>query len=361
MKPGKIALLWAMAITLLTVSGCKFNEPEQAPAETVVTVRTAPVAEGESIAEPLRFAGIVQARQRATLTFQMSGTLRERAVELGEHVGKGQVLAQLYNPRLAPAKASAEARLQELSTQLEQAQREVERSRQLREKGVVSEQALEQITARRDGLMSSVATARAALFEATQMESESILRAPFAGRVVALLVEKDEFVAAGQPVLKLSSPEGREVEIRVPAYLLSQVAVGDEVPVWSVQDRRQAPAAGQVSEVAQAGAERGQLHQVLVALPDAAFTPGVGEPVEVGVTPRIQGQISVPILSVIRSSTGTSVFRISGDTARRVPVSVHRIIGEQVVVSSDILVAGEQVVYAGLTRLADGDRVEILP
>lgn len=360
MKTGpRLSGFWLLA-ALVMLTGCRGNDPAQTATAAPVTVRVAPVANSEGLAPTLRFAGIVQASQRATLTFQVSGNLRERRVELGQRVAKGDVLARLFNPGLEPARASAAARLDELVTQLDQAEREWLRSSRLREKGVVSEQALEQITARRDGLKASVATARAALAEADQMMAESVLTAPFSGRVVALMVEQDEFVAAGQPVIKLAEPEAREVEIRMPAYLLDQVAVGQMVPVWPVQNRQLPPESGQVTEVAQAGAERGQLHPVLVTLPAGAGL-AVGEPVEVGVTPDITGQLTVPVLAVMRASDGNSVFRVRGNSAQRVTVAVQRIIGEQVVVSSDGLAAGDQVVYAGLTRLADGDSVEILP
>lgn len=343
--------------------GCA--ESVSAPANPVhaVTVRTAPVTTGESAAEPLRFAGIVQARQRATLTFQVSGTLRERPVELGEQVERGQVLATLYNPGLEPARDSAEARLRELQTQLDQARRESDRSRKLFERGVVSEQTLEQLESRRDSLEAGVATARAALAEARRMVSESTLKAPFAGRVEALLVEADEFVSAGQPVVRMSSPSGREVEVRVPAYLLDQVKLGQQLPIWPVQDRRRPPVTGDIIEIAQPGAVRGELHAVLVRVPDGTLEAGV--PVEVGIVAPSESLITVPLLSVIRSATGTSVFRVLDDgdrpTAKRVDITVQRIVGEQVIVGDGSLKPGDRVVYAGMTRVTSGDAVEILP
>lgn len=363
MKPRpRSPVLWLSVLVLaFALASCRSTDPSQVAAPAPVTVRAAAVAAGDEVAGTLRFAGIVQASQRATLTFQVSGNLKERRVELGQRVAAGELLARLYNPGLEPARASARARLDELATQLEQAEREWQRSTRLRQKGVVSEQALEQITARRDGLKASVATARAALAEADQMLAESMLSAPFAGRVEALLVEQDEFVAAGQPVIKLAAPEDREVEVRVPAYLLDQVVVGQTLPVWTVQDRQQPAVSGRVREVAQAGAERGQLHPILVDLPADTPAPAVGEPVEVGLTPGVAGQLRVPLLAVMRAGDGNSVFRIRDDTAVRVPVTVQRIIGEQVVVASEELAAGDQVVYAGLTRLADGDAVEVLP
>jgi RND family efflux transporter MFP subunit len=353
-NPLIIALL---ITTLLLAAGCKSTEPTADQGSQATPVRTAEVTGGQTEGVQLRFSGVVQAAQRATLTFQVSGTLKEQAVELGQQVAAGDLLARVYNPALEPARDSAVARLDELRTQFEQAQREWERSRQLHERGVVSEQTLEQLASRRDSLRASMATARASVAEATRLLEESELRAPFAGRVEALLVEQDEFVASGQPVLRLSSPLGREVEVRVPAYLLGHVALGDALPVWSVQDRSQQPVSGSVVEIAQAGSVRGELHPILVNLPAKTLQPG--EPVEVGITPTTVTATTVPMLAVMKSNGGASVFRVSDGIARRVPVTVQRIVGERVVVSSSELTAGDQVVYAGMTRVTDGDAVEV--
>ena len=384
----RMALLVVAALTAVACSKAAENSGAAASAAVsgpaAVHVRTAAVEGGDARAVSLRFAGIVRASQRATLTFQLSGTLIERKVELGQAVAVGDVLARIYSPTLEPARDFASARLDELTTNYQQSQREWQRASSLRERGVVSEQALEQIVARRDGLKASVATARAALAEASKMLEENTLKAPFAGRVEALLVEQDEFVAAGQPVMRLSSPKGREVEVRVPVYMLNHVSLGAELPVWSVQDRSQAPVQGTVVEIAQAGAIRGELQPLLVNLP--ANTLNAGVPVEVGITPQTIAALTVPLLAVIRdvnaatslssntssntslsllsspnasagTNSSTSVFLVRDGVARRTPVTVLRILGERVAIYSESLVAGDQVVYAGMTKLVDGDTV----
>lgn len=352
-------VLASALLAVLSVSGCRGGGTESGEnaENTPVSVRVSAVTGGQMEEIPLRFSGIVRAAQRATLTFQVSGTLKERPVELGQTVKPGDLLARLYNPALEPARDSAAARLDELRTQFEQAQREWERSSRLHQRGVVSEQTLEQIAARRDSLRASMATAEASLAEATRLLEESVLKAPFAGQVEALLVERDEFVGAGQPVMRLSSPLGREVEVRVPAHLLGHVRIGQELPVWLVQDRNREPAAGTVVEIAQGSSIRGELHPVLVSLPPNSLSSG--EPVEVGIAPVRESAITVPLLAVVRDSTGTSVFRVQDQVAQRVPVEVDRVIGERVMVHPGALSPGDQVVYAGMTRLVDGDTVEV--
>lgn len=349
--PGLILVMAAA----LNVAGCDGHGGEPEPSRVVV--RTAEVLAGEALA-PLRFAGVVRARQRAELTFQVSGTLHERPVEIGQQVAPGEVLATLRNPQLIPARDSARARLREIEAQLRQAEQEYQRAVTLRERGVLSEQDLEQIEARRDALEAGRGTAQAALSEAQQLLNEGALRAPFAGTVEAVLAEPGEFVSAGRPVVRLSSALGLEVEVRVPETLRTTLQPGDELPVWRVMERGAEPLVGIVTEIGR-GSRRGELYPVVVSIEDPALVPGVA--VEVGVPRGHREALALPVLAVFRSSDGPAVFRVRDGVAERVPVAVLQLAGEQVLVGGDNLQAGDQVVYAGLSRLVSGDLVEILP
>ena len=335
------------------LAGCADDESLAPP----VTVRVAPVMAGEA-QEPLRFAGVVRSRQRAELTFQVSGTLQERLVEIGAPVQAGDLLARLQNPQLLPARDSARARLREAEAQARQAEQEYQRGLPLRERGVLSEQNIEQLLARRDSLRAAVDTARAALAEAEQLVREGELRAPFNGVVEAVLAEPGEFVAAGQPALRISSPKGFEVEVRIPEALRAGIEPDMTLPVWRVMDRDSVPLEGVVTEIGR-GSRRGELYPLVVSLDDEALVPGVA--VEVGVLRPLSEALTLPVLAVVRSAGGTAVFRVRDGMAQRLPITVLQLAGEQVLVRGDDIVAGDRVVYAGLSRLVDGDRVEILP
>jgi membrane fusion protein, multidrug efflux system len=341
-----------LTLAVLVVAGCSdVDEPPR------VSVRVAEVQAGQA-SEPLRFAGVVRARQRAELTFQVSGTLQQRLVEIGDPVKSGDLLARLQNPQLLPARDSARARLREAEAQARQADQEYQRGLPLRERGVLSEQNIEQLQARRDSLLAAVDTARAALAEAEQLVREGELRAPFTGVVEAVLAEPGEFVAAGTPALRISSPHGFETEVRLPESLIAGLAPGMTLPVWRVMERDSAALTGTVTEIGR-GSRRGELYPLVVSLEDGTLVPGVS--VEVGVLRPTTAALTLPVLAVVRAPQGTSVFRVREQRAERVPVTVLQLAGEQVLVRADDLAAGDLVVYAGLSRLLDGDAVEILP
>ena len=137
MTPLRIPVaIVSLAVFSLFLSGCKASDVTPESGEQKVSVRVSEVTGGERQDMPLRFSGIVRATQRATLTFQVSGTLRERVVELGQKVQAGDLLARVYNPGLEPARDSVRAWLEELRTQYQQAQRAGDGTRRWHGRGV---------------------------------------------------------------------------------------------------------------------------------------------------------------------------------------------------------------------------------
>ncbi len=344
------------ALLSVTVTACSDTRAVEQEVNRLVTVRAAPVVSAAMDVEPLRFAGVVRSRQRAGLTFQVGGVLNSRSAEVGQDVVAGQVLATLYNPELEPVRDAALARVSELQAQAQQARRDVERARQLYDKGVVPASEHEQQKARLDGLLAAVSSAQAAAQQAARLQAESRLKAPFDGSVEAVLVEPGEYVGAGQPVLRIAAAEGYEVEIKVPAAMLDGLATGDAINVW--KSIGGVPLIGRVVDIGK-GVSSGALYPLIVALPPEVVRSG--DAVEVGLHVRRSGAHAVPLASIMRSAEGTAVFRVVDGHVFRVPVKVGSVQGEAAVLESSPLNEGDQVVYAGLTRLADGDAVELMP
>lgn len=346
-----------LGISLSLGAGCgqAADTPEPAP-ERAVPVRVASVGQmGES--DALRFAGTVRARQRASLTFQVPGVLEGRSVELGEQVSAGQVLARLYNPELEPARDAGRARVGELEAQARQAERDLERAEQLHARGVVSTSEREQQRSRLEGLKAAVLSARAGARQTEQLQVESALRAPFAGRIEAVLVEPGDFIGPGQPVFRLAAEDGLEVEVRVPVSLLGGLETGAPVKVWHSLDGRELM--GRIVEIGRGASQGSALYPLVVGLEEGQVR--TGEAVEVGLTRERAGGLAIPMAAVMRSAQGLSAFQVKDGRAHRVPVSVRSVQGESALLDEGALQAGDQVVFAGLTRLADGDPVELLP
>ncbi len=228
-------------------------------------------------AEVVRASGTVEATE-ADLGFQIAGRIEAVRVHEGERVRRGQELARLDRTELLArrraAKAQVEAaraRLAELERgfrseevaqgraaldaarqRLDDAQRDLERTRRLFEGGAVSRELLdkhqtayqvakaeyerakealeiletgpraERIAAQR----ALLAQAEAALAQIDAALEFAVIRAPFDGVVTVRHREPGEAVAPGTPVVTLMNPDDRWVRIFVPADRVGRLTLG---------------------------------------------------------------------------------------------------------------------------------------
>lgn len=359
-------VIWALMFSvILTACGQSADGNASAPdpdIDQAIPVRVAGVSQRTGD-DTLRFAGISRARQRATLTFQVGGVLQSRDADIGQQVAAGQILAQLYNPQLEPSRDAARSRLEQLRTDTAQARRDLTRTEQLHERGVSPLSDLEQQRARVDSLLAAVNNAAAALQQTQGLLAENTLRAPFSGAIEAVLLEPGEFVQAGQAVIRLAARDAMEIEVRAPAHLLRGVQEGQTLPVWSGLNGTRS--SGRVLEIGSSSSGANTLFPLIVALDSNDIR--AGEAFEVGIPRRSEPTLVIPVNAVMRSADGLTVFRFNAGnnnsigTVSRVPVQISELLGDQAVLDGDSLSPQDAVVYAGLTRLADGDRVRVLP
>jgi len=363
-KPLNSLALCGLALAVV-LSACSESAEvaEMAAEETsaAIPVRVATV-ERRSDDELLRFSSTSRVRQRASLTFQVGGVIETRSVEIGEQVSAGQTLMTLYSPALQPAAQAAQFRLEQLQADKTQADRELERLKTLYERGVIPMQELEQQATRSESLVSAVNNARATAEQAASLLREAQLIAPFSGSVEQILVEPGEFAQPGQAVLRISSADQLEAEIRVPAHLTESLMPGQELTAWrslGSTDATDAVMPVIILEIGQSSTGLNSLYPVVVSLPARQIR--TGEALEIGVPRRSESALVIPMSAVMRSADGLTVFQNINNRVTRVAIEVEQLQGEFAVIKPGALQAGAQIVYAGITRLAEGDQIEVLP
>jgi HlyD family secretion protein len=241
-------------------------------------------------ADLLLASGTVEATQ-ADLGFLAAGRIAAIAPREGDDVGAGAELATLEKSELESALeaaraqlSAAEARLRELQAgsrpeeirsaqagltaavaRQEEAQAEAARSERLYQGGAMSRQAfdraqtaLSQATATRvqaeqalalarEGPRAETVSAQRALVEQARANfqrgqaalEQTIIHAPFGGRVTVRHREPGEVVPPGAPVITLLDPADRWVRIYVPENRVGRVSIGQpaEVRAGTFPDR----------------------------------------------------------------------------------------------------------------------------
>lgn len=327
------------------------------PASAPRAVRVSEVR-AEAGAREVRISGVTRAARRATLAFLVAGTLHERNVELGQEVASGEVLARIYNPALAPAVAAGEARVKELDARLEQLERDLRRADELRARQLISDEDAERVLTERSATLAARDLAKANLAEARARLVEATIRSPFDGTVDAVLFELGEYVAAGQPVLRLSGSGRMEVELEIPESLIDRFLPGREVRLTlPFLDRREIM--GEVVHVGDAGGREGGLFPVEIMLaPAAGLRPGLT--VELVLELDSPSAMVVPLAAILDPGTGRPrVFRTRDGRVEPVFVEIGQLYGDRVEVAGPLAV-GDEIVVTGLGSLTPGQPVEIL-
>lgn len=224
--------------------------------------------------------------------------------------------------------------------------------------GAVSEAAVDAARARLDTAKSRVVSIEASIGQAQKRLSETVLKAPFDGQIVARLIEPSQTATPGQAVYRvIGENEGLEAVVNLPVVALDLFVEGRETKVLVRPSGEERTAV--VTEVGNAAGRSG-LYPITLALADSSgLRPGLR--VEVPGQDAVSAERGLEIpLTAYRTGQGAAgeVFVVEPDTGRvsaRV-VELGAISDEGIEVVSG-LQAGELIVARGLASLRDGETV----
>ena len=359
------------AVLRLLAAGCVMGLlVGAASAQQAAMVQVDPVVT-EPLAQTVGVLGRIVAKQEGPVAARVAGPVAEIAVEVGDRVEAGALVATLDTTRLALDRALADADARTAEAELMAAERELELIELERARLVQLEGSAAFSRARLDD-KAKEATVAASRIEAAAARlarervmldyrdadlGDAQIRAPFAGVVVARHVSAGAHVQVGEPVISLVDDVDIEVEADVPAERLAELDAGVRVsfalagggtydavlraivpmenPLTRTRAVRFAAANGGLTKARAIG------QSVTVLLP-------VGAPRDV---------VTVHKDAVTVSLDGRQVFVVDGDdTAQPRLVTLGAEIGNRFEVI-DGLVPGDLVVVRGNERLRPGQAV----
>lgn len=217
-------------LIIVFLSACSGNAAQNNNEELRVLVKTMQVSQSDVI-RLHDLPAVLIAKQRANMSFLLSGTIDKVLVKIGEKVEKGQVLLSLYNPNLDPTIASNLAQLESIKAKISQAQRDLMNLKELRKNNSTSRTAFEHKETELKDLQANKNAIKAQIDLANANQQESLLRAPFEGVIVSVTKQVGEFVQVGQVVVVLNQQSKAEVEMSVTKELhkylfLNQIITG---------------------------------------------------------------------------------------------------------------------------------------
>jgi len=349
-----VFLTLAVFLALADVKAFQFRKMSATPQMMPpTTVTSAPVKE-EDWPPVLSSIGSVSAVQGAIVATELAGTVSQINFENGGEAKKGDVLIKLDT-------SSEEAQLRTAEADLELARVNLQRSRDLAQRKVISNSEL-------DAAESAFGQKQGTVDNMRSMIKKKEVHAPFDGALGIRQINVGQSIDARQPVVALTSLDPVYVDFTLPQQELPKLATGLEVRVHTdaLPAREFTGKLTAINSMVDPVTRNVSL-QATLANPDHSLHPGMFAKVEVEL-PQKHKTLVVPGSAISYAPFGNSVFVIekkkdekSGkeiETIRQQFVRIGEARGDLVGIT-DGLQPGQVVVSTGVFKLRNGMPVTI--
>jgi len=328
----------------------------QAPAQEAGPVRYTEVL-SHSVYRSVRLPGSVESRRSSVVASEVAGKVVQLAVQPGERLAAGGLIARLRTATLELELQEAQGRLREASARLDLAERNLARAEDLFDDRIVSQGDLDDAISERAAWQGRIDQSTAEIARIRDDLERCQIRAPFAGVVVDKLTEVGQWITLGGPVVEMVALDDIEVRVEVPERYYAMLATGSEVEV-KFEALPEMEVSGTVSEIIPRANPQARSFPVKVRIANRERRIGVGmlAQVAMAVGERYEALL-VPKDAVVRVGPQEQVFRIKDDgTVEPIPVQIGQGVGEWLVVAGP-LAGGDRVVTRGNERLQPGQAV----
>lgn len=384
MKIKKVLLVLLAVVLLVGFALVVLRSGPLAP----IRVTVADVVEAD-LAPTLFGIGTVEARRSYQIGPTVAGRVLNVAVDVGDPVKAGQLLAEMdpvdldqrvgassaAAERASSAILAAEAQWQDARTRRELAAANAKRYIELGEKAFVSASVVEGKLQEEKSAAAQLSAAEASLAGARQdrdrlraehagllqQRAKIRLLAPADGVITARDAEPGSTLVAGQSAIRMAAPDSLWIKLRLdqgrsnglraglPASIVLRSQPG---VVWSGKVAR-------VELIADSVAEERTAQVAFDALPEGI---AIGEMAEVSLQlPVVRKARAVPGAAIRRQGDAVGVWQLKDGALRFTPVAIGEGGGDGKTQVRDGLVAGDSVVVHSERDLAADSRIKVVP
>jgi len=354
---------WAVGLTAIAgVAGC-----DEAPPEEVERVRA---IKPYYVVEPAggdvrRYSGTIVASNTSALSFAESGTVQTVEVSQGDRVVEGQVLATLDPEQFDLDVAAANSELVSTKAEYDNQRLELDRQRQLFERGWVAKAAYDQAVAAFEASEGQLNLTRSRLGLAERDLANTQLTAPFDGVIALRDVDPFVEVSTGQTVFQIDSEGAFEVELSIPDSVVGRLTIGTPVAI----DAARVPECGCVGRITEIGVAAGAANAVpvkaaILSNPDGVL-PGMAVEASVVLSDGDQPRgLLAPLVAIAPGDETARGYVFKYDPAesivRKTPIQSEGVVNGNLIGVTGGLESGDIIAAAGVSFLRDGQAVKLI-
>jgi len=335
------------------------------PVEEVVEPEIRPVRyitiETSASSSIVTLVGRVQAQTEINQSFRIDGRLIERAVDVGDIIKPGQLIARVDPENEESGVQAAQAQLLAAQARLIEARSNEVRMRELIAEKAVSQAAFEQAKALLAVAESQVKSSESQVTLAKNRLNYTRLYSNVGGVVTSRGAEPGEVISAGRMIIQVAEDGARDAVFDVPTSVKNQATRDAQISVALTSDPS-ITAIGRVREVAPRADPVTGTFTVRIQL--------IKPPVEMRLGSTVTGQmatdrvvaIELPASALIRSKDGQAAVWIVDPQNKTVAMRTIEVgaYGTNSIQVTQGLSPGDKVVTAGVQTLRPGQRVALL-
>jgi len=342
-------------ICILGVLWKEHNQP-QAVLNKIPVVRTTVVgASGAS--QGYTYSGEVRGRYESQLAFQVNGKIVKRNVQLGSTVNADDVLMQIDAKDVMQTVNNYSAQVDSAKSQLQLAESNLKRYRELLECGAISQSQYDQYVNAYNVAVAGVRQTQAQYTQGTNQLDYTLLKADKPGVVSGISAEIGQVVSAGQVIVTVVQDGEREVEISVPENRIEELRKAEKIQVsfWALPN---VTVEGKVREISPMADQTTRTFKVRISLLNPPPEMKLGMTAAVSVANRAaQPVINIPLTALYQTGDAPAVWVITGDQVALRPIQTGNFGNGTVQVLAG-LQPGDQIVIAGVHTLKEGQKVK---
>jgi RND family efflux transporter MFP subunit len=359
MNPRRIFSSVLFTVVALGLVACGHDEPKTAAADLKpLSVEVVPV-EQLTESKPIELRGVVQPARQASVSSRVMGPVVKLNVRAGSTVAKNQVLLEIQPEAAAGQLGQAKGALAQAEAAFALAERNFTRYQALHDDNAASELELDMAKMRYEQAKGAVEQAEGAVQAASSVADESVVRAPFAARVVETMAEVGDLAAPGRPLVRVESIEGQQIWLNVRESDIGRVQIGDPIPV-------------QIDALPDLGTVSGEVREIVPSADPATHTftvkVGLGQ---IDAPSGFSGRASIIGDSADRLVVPTGavhrrgglelvIVRAADGSARTRAVTTGGTVGRDLIEVLSGVDAGESVVVNAPGPVADGTPLELV-
>jgi RND family efflux transporter MFP subunit len=353
---GRVFRWCVLAGMVTTLVACSKTE---APLEPLRSVKLIAVA-GSDLTADGTFSAEVRARVESRLGFRVGGKLVQRAVEPGQRVAAGQLLALLDAQDFELAASAAQAQVSAAQSQRDLALADFKRFEALKAQNFISGAELERREASLKAADAALSQAKANAQAQGNQAGYARLVASHAGVITGVEAEVGQVVSAGQPVVRLAHDGARDAVFAVSESIIMALKTGQNMQATVLSTGQTVQ--GKVRELAAMADPVTRTFTVKLSL-DGGIALPLGATLNVR-APGLLGSAStamvLPTSALRQDGQGTAVWVLDETTmtVNSQAVQLGPLNGNDVVIRSG-LTPGQKVVSAGVHVLSPGQKVTV--